>query len=72
MNYTINVNVKLELPECFDQKASEILKEHLEAQINQIVETYNVDNKLVEANVLNICHIDDNWFSPDDSEYDWR
>ena len=44
MNYTINVNLKLELPECFDRECAEIVKEHLEAQINQIVETYNVNH----------------------------
>lgn len=71
MNYTINVNLQLELPECFDRESAEIVKDHLEAQIKQIVSTYNVDHKEVNASVLNICHIDDNWDAPE-GEYDWR
>ena len=71
MNYTINVNLKLELPECFDRESAEIVKDHLAAQVNQIMQMYNVDNKTVDASVINLCHIDDNWDAPE-GEYDWR
>lgn len=71
MNQVINVTLKLELPECFDKDAAEIVKDHLMAQINQIVETYNVEQKSVEGKVSRICHINETWDAPSD-KYNWR
>lgn len=71
MNYTVDVNIKLKLAEGTNLEYAESLKDHLQSQINKMLETWDAENKIVDAKV-NSDNDNDNWFSPNDSNYDWE